>query len=59
LTITADYEVKISDAIFEHKENESIQDFFLKYNKQKISLPDKFLPSQEFLKYHSDNIFRR
>ncbi|GAL65542.1 HNH endonuclease [Jejuia pallidilutea] len=58
LTITADYEIKISDAIYEHKENESIADFFLKYDKQKISLPDKFLPSQEFLKYHSDNIFR-
>lgn len=58
LTITADYKVQISDAIYEHKENESIKDFFLKYNKQKISLPDKFLPSQEFLKYHSENIFR-
>ena len=59
LTITSDYEIRISDAIFEHKKNESISDFFLKYNKQKISLPDKFLPSQEFLKYHSDNIFRK
>lgn len=58
LTITSDYEVKISDAIYEHRENQSITDFFLKYNNQKISLPDKFLPSQEFLKYHTDNIFR-
>lgn len=58
LTITSDYKVKISDAIFEYRENESIADFFLKYNKQKISLPDKFLPSQEFLKYRSKNIFR-
>ena len=58
LTITTDYKIKISDAIFEHKENQSIADLFLKYNKQKITLPDKFIPSQEFLKYHNDNIFR-
>ena len=59
LTVTTDYKIKISDAIFEHKENESISDFFLKYNTQKISLPDKFFPSQEFLEYHNNNIFRR
>lgn len=58
LTTTAGYEIKISDVIYEHEENESIADFFLKYNKQKISVPDKFFPSQEFLKYHSENIFR-
>lgn len=59
LTITADYEVKISDAIYEYQEKESIANFFLKYDKQKISLPDKFLPSREFLKYHSENTFLR
>jgi len=58
LTVTTDFEIKISEAIFEHKENQSISDFFLKYNKQKIALPDKFFPSKEFLEYHNDNIFR-
>lgn len=59
LTVTEDYEIKLSDAIFEHKENQSIKDFFLKFNTQKIALPDKFLPSQEFLEYHHNNVFRR
>jgi putative restriction endonuclease len=58
LTVTTDYKIKISDAVFEHPENESISDFFLKYNSKKISLPDKFFPSQEFLEYHNANIFR-
>jgi putative restriction endonuclease len=58
LTVTTDFEIKISEAIFVHKENQSISDFFLKYNKQKIALPDKFFPSKEFLEYHNDNIFR-
>ncbi|MBU2904121.1 HNH endonuclease [Arenibacter algicola] len=58
LTVDTDYKVKVSDAIFEHKENQSIADFFLKYNAKKISLPDKFFPSQEFLEYHNENIFR-
>lgn len=58
LTVTEDYQIKISDEIFEHKENQSIKDFFLQYNTQKISLPDKFLPSQEFLEFHHNNIFR-
>lgn len=57
LTVTADYEVKLSDAIYEHKKNKSIEDFFFKYNNKKISLPDKFIPSKDFLDYHYHNIF--
>lgn len=59
LTITPDYRVKISNGIYEYGEIESIVDFFIKYDKQKIALPDKFLPSQDFLKYHTEKIFRK
>ncbi len=58
ITVTADYKIKISEVIFEHKENQAVADFFLKYNSKKISLPDKFFPNQEFLEYHNNNIFR-
>lgn len=57
LTVTQDYEIKLSDALYDQKENESIKDFFLKFDRSKISLPDKFLPSKEFLEFHHNNIF--
>ena len=36
-----------------------VQDFFMKYENQKINLPDKFLPTKEFLDYHYLNIFKK
>jgi putative restriction endonuclease len=59
LKVTTDYKIKISNVIFEYKENESISDFFLKYNTQKSSLTDKFFPSQELLEYHHDHVFHK
>ena len=59
ITLTSDFVIKISDAIYEHPENESINDFFLKYKGQKISLPDKFFPSPEFLEFHQTVVFRQ
>lgn len=37
----------------------TIPELFLKYNDQKIILPDKFLPAPEFLDYHYNNIFEK
>lgn len=59
ITLMSNFEVKISDVIYEHPENKSISDFFLKYKGQKISLPDKFFSSQEFLEFHRSKIFRK
>lgn len=57
ITVTPDYNVLISNFFDEYLNDKTINDFFLKYRNQKIILPDKFLPSKEFLDYHYQNIF--
>ncbi len=57
ITITTDYKVKLSNKLKELIEPENSRDFFLKYENKKIILPDKFLPSKEFLNFHNYNIF--
>lgn len=59
LTITADYKIKLSKTILLKKKEISIQKYFLEYENQTIILPDRFLPSQEFLEYHNQNIFKQ
>lgn len=57
ITITTDYKVKISKHFMNYNLQNSIEDFFLKYEGSSISLPEKFLPKKEFLEYHFDKIF--
>lgn len=59
ITITPDFTVKISNALLDFEKEKAVQDFFLKYDKKKISLPDKFLPSRDFLDFHFENIFKK
>jgi putative restriction endonuclease len=57
ITITEDYEIKLSPALLAYKKNEAVQKFFLPYSDQIISKPKKFLPDKSFLKYHYENVF--
>lgn len=59
ITITPDFRIQISSKIKEYKEekNKEIENYFLKYENQKIFLPDKFVPHKDFLDYHKNNIF--
>lgn len=57
LTITPEYNVLISPYFEEYKKEKSVVDFFCNFNGCKIILPDKFLPSKEFLDYHFKEIF--
>lgn len=59
ITITPDYKVKISEELFDYEKQDVVKNFFLKYNNHPIILPDKFLPSKEFLDYHYQKIFRK
>lgn len=59
ITITPDFNVKLSPVFAEYKKDNSISDLLLKYDNLKITLPDKFLPSREFLDYHYDKIFKK
>jgi putative restriction endonuclease len=56
ISFSEKYEIMISDRIEQCKTDQV--DFFLKYRKQRLNLPKRFLPSQEFLSYHRENIFK-
>jgi putative restriction endonuclease len=59
ITVTEDYKIKISKYLNEYKKEKAVTDFFLNYENHSIVLPDKFLPSKDFLKYHHKNIFKK
>lgn len=59
ITITSDFKVKLSDAILKKQKETNIQKYFLAYDNQPIILPDRFIPSIEFLEYHQQNIFNK
>lgn len=57
MTVTADFEIKVSNLIHKQAKEESIQEYFMQYHNKKIRVPVKFVPSQEFLDYHHQEIF--
>ena len=59
ITITPDYKIKVSKYFDDYKNDEAIPDFFLKYENQSIILPDRFLPSKDFLDWHYTNLFKK
>jgi len=59
ITITPDFTVKISRDLKSFANEKAVNDFFVKFENHKINLPDKFLPSKEFLDYHQQNIFKK
>jgi len=59
MTITPDFKVKISSVLGDFEKEKAVQDFFMKYQNKRIFLPDKFLPSKDFLDYHNQKIFRK
>jgi putative restriction endonuclease len=59
ITITEDYKIKVSKYLGDFKNDNSVFNLFLKYENQPIILPNKFIPSKEFLEYHRTNIFKQ
>ena len=59
MTLTSDYKIKLSKEIINRKQEISVQNFFLKYENQSIILPDRYLPSIDFLDWHYTNVFRK
>lgn len=57
MTFTPDYKIKISSALMKDKGNNTIQDYFIKYDDKEISLPSRFLPDKDFLAYHDQERF--
>ncbi len=57
ITVTPDYKIKVSDCLNDYSSDKSVNDFFIKYDNQNIFKPERFVPTQEFLDYHYQNIF--
>ncbi|XDD42495.1 HNH endonuclease [Leptospira sp. WS60.C2] len=59
ITITPDFKIKISDSLNDYINDNAYLDMFKRYENQTINLPDKFLPSKEFLDFHFNHVFRK
>lgn len=57
ITVTPDFKIKVSEFFNDYSKDKSVNDFFIKYNNQSITKPERFLPTKEFLDYHFQNIF--
>ncbi|MBI2338770.1 MAG: HNH endonuclease [Deltaproteobacteria bacterium] len=57
MTITAEFEIRLSKVLLHDKSDKATRDFFLDYKGQKMNLPNRFVPDATFLKHHNDHIF--
>ena len=57
ITVKKDYTVIVSSKLEDVCSGEAIKRYFSCIDKTKIRLPDKFLPSKEFLEYHNDCVY--
>lgn len=57
ITVTPDFKILVSNYFDDYSNDNAVNDFFKKYQNQPIILPDRFLPSKEFLDYHLNEIF--
>jgi putative restriction endonuclease len=58
LTITTDYHVKVSKKL-KALSDDAISILILKYDRAKVTLPDRFVPDNSFLVYHNEKIFQK
>jgi putative restriction endonuclease len=54
LTITPECKVKISSLLKQQNKNPAVRNYFLQYDGKEILLPSRFLPDDEFLRYHNE-----
>ena len=47
LTVTPDYKINVSKYFNDYSDDKSVNDFFIKYDKQDIIKPERFLPAKE------------
>jgi len=57
ITITPEFKIKISSILKKQHNNETIRDYFIKFDDETMILPSRFLPDEEFLKYHNNERF--
>jgi len=54
ITLDEDYRVVVSKSIRDHMTVDSVRENFTRYEGQKISMPERFLPDQKFLEVHRE-----
>ena len=59
ITVSTNYTIKISSQINDLLDQKSVFEYFLRYQNQKISLPNRFLPEKLFLEFHNKNIYKQ
>lgn len=59
ITVTPNYSIKISPYITDILDDKSVVDLFMRYQNQKIVLPNRFIPEKTFLEYHNKNMFKK
>jgi putative restriction endonuclease len=57
LTVTPDLKVKLSRRLNRKSAGASANDFLWRYEGASISLPRRFTPNADFLRYHSEKVF--
>jgi putative restriction endonuclease len=59
ISITPDYQIKVSSLLKKQNKNQNIQEYFLKYEDEKIILPHVHLPNPDFLNEHYTKRFKK
>jgi len=57
LTVTPEFKVKVSPRISRKSADTAAQEFLRRYDNASVSVPHRFAPDAEFLRYHNHKIF--
>jgi len=58
LTVTPDYRVKLSPSVKFHPNDHAATAFLKQFDNAPITLPQRFQPDMDFLRYHNEKVFR-
>jgi putative restriction endonuclease len=58
ITVTLDYRVKLSPSIKFRPDDRAAAAFLKQFDNAEITLPQRFQPDSDFLKYHNEKVFR-
>jgi putative restriction endonuclease len=57
LTVAPEFKVKVSPRISRKSADTAAQEFLRRYDNASVSVPHRFAPDAEFLRYHNHKIF--
>jgi putative restriction endonuclease len=58
ITVTPDYRVKLSPSVKFRPDDHAATAFLKQFDNTQITLPQRFQPDMDFLKYHNEKVFR-